>query len=384
MYEDDINIDLSDIPEIIDFSKGRKNPFAGRFKNVIKRIILTVVFFVMISISQSVYALTEEEAVLWANAQIGEWSWFSDGTYSGQCTALISKFTWENFGFSLWFSPKDFASIVVSASSDTWVTIDQNVDAEDPAVGTVAKLVTRDTYALVSGVLRPPYNGKSGHQIPAPTVSMSGDTIIINEGEMANFSVTFNGIAPLKLVYREGSEEKTFNLYTREGSRTGTTAGWWFVNPSETTEYTLVSVEDSSFHKQKVALSGSFLVYIRTNQDEIITTVDGKILELDVPPQTVNNRTLVPLRAIFEGMGAVVDWQDDTQTVFAKKGNTVVKLTIGNTSPTVNGVTHLIDQPGIVIDGRTYVPLRFAAEAFGGSVDWDPAARIIHIKSLRK
>ena len=116
-----------------------------------------------------------------------------------------------------------------------------------------------------------------------------------------------------------------------------------------------------------------------TNDIKVI--LDGKPLFFDVPPQMLNGRTLVPLRAIFEEMGASIVWDGVTQTVTATKGDTVVVLTIGSTSPTVNGRVVTIDQPGIVVDGRTLAPLRFVAEAFGGTVEWDGATNTASITS---
>jgi len=88
---------------------------------------------------------------------------------------------------------------------------------------------------------------------------------------------------------------------------------------------------------------------------------------------------MVPLRAIFEAMEASVSWDAQTQTVTGTRGNTVVTLTIGSTSPTVNNRTVTIDQPGVIIDGRTLVPLRFVGEAFGATVDWDSSTRLVTI-----
>jgi len=105
--------------------------------------------------------------------------------------------------------------------------------------------------------------------------------------------------------------------------------------------------------------------------NEIKVILDGALLFFDVPPQIENGRTLVPLRAIFEALGAVIEWEGDTQTVTASKDGTVVVLTIGSAAPTINGQTIAIDQPGIIVNGRTLAPLRFVAEAFGGKVEWD-------------
>jgi hypothetical protein len=108
---------------------------------------------------------------------------------------------------------------------------------------------------------------------------------------------------------------------------------------------------------------------------EIKVTLDGAALSFEVPPQIINGRTMVPLRAIFEAMGAEVVWDPDPQTVTATKGDLAVVLIIGDTSPTVDGEAVALDQPGVIVDGRTLAPLRFVAEAFGGTVDWVEATQ---------
>lgn len=102
----------------------------------------------------------------------------------------------------------------------------------------------------------------------------------------------------------------------------------------------------------------------------ISVVLDGKALEFDVPPQMQNDRVLVPLRVIFEGLGADVEWDGDTETVTAEKEGTVIILTIGGAEPTVNGEIVEIDQPAILVGNRTLVPIRFVSEAFGCDVDW--------------
>jgi len=105
-------------------------------------------------------------------------------------------------------------------------------------------------------------------------------------------------------------------------------------------------------------------------EKEITVIINGEIILFDVAPQIVNDRILVPVRAIFEAMGAEVSWDGDTDTVTAVKGETVVVLTIGDFNPTVNGVAVEIDQCGIIVDSRALAPLRFVGEAFGGTVEW--------------
>ena len=111
----------------------------------------------------------------------------------------------------------------------------------------------------------------------------------------------------------------------------------------------------------------------------ITVLLNGEALSFDVPAQMINNRVMLPMRGIFEAMGAEVRWNGETQTVTATKDNTTVAFTIGSSYPTVNGVTVPIDQPGVIVRGTTLAPLRFVAEAFGGSVRWDGEARTAQI-----
>jgi len=105
--------------------------------------------------------------------------------------------------------------------------------------------------------------------------------------------------------------------------------------------------------------------------DEATVVFNGKVLEFDVAPRLINDRVMVPLRAIFEKCGAVVEWDGETQTATGTKGDDVVVITIGDPKPTVNGEVVEIDQPAVLVFWRTLAPLRFVAEAFGGTVKWE-------------
>lgn len=80
----------------------------------------------------------------------------------------------------------------------------------------------------------------------------------------------------------------------------------------------------------------------------------------------------MPLRGVFESLGAEVSWNGETRSVIAVKNNTVVELQIGNPTATVNGDPVTIDVPPELREGRTFVPLRFISESLGAVVDWEP------------
>lgn len=115
--------------------------------------------------------------------------------------------------------------------------------------------------------------------------------------------------------------------------------------------------------------------------DSIRVTVDGRLLSFDVPPQIVDGRTLVPLRAIFEALGASITWDGATQTVTAVRGDRTVILQVGAPTATVNGQPVTLAVPAQIIGGRTMVPLRFVAEALGAGVEWEGETRTARITS---
>ncbi len=100
-------------------------------------------------------------------------------------------------------------------------------------------------------------------------------------------------------------------------------------------------------------------------------------IAFDVPPQIINSRTMVPLRAIFEALGASVEWNGETQTVTSMRNSTIVQLTIGSPTMYVNYAPVALDSPACIVNSRTLVPVRAISEAFGISVEWDGANRIV-------
>lgn len=114
---------------------------------------------------------------------------------------------------------------------------------------------------------------------------------------------------------------------------------------------------------------------------EIKVTLDGEELSFDVKPQLINDRTMVPMRKIFEAMGAQVEWDDDNQTVTATRNNIVVKMQIGNSVINVGGTEVTLDVPPQLIDDRTLVPVRAVAESFLSKVDWNNDSSTVIITS---
>ena len=92
---------------------------------------------------------------------------------------------------------------------------------------------------------------------------------------------------------------------------------------------------------------------------------------MDAAPFIANERALVPMRYLADALGAQTTWDAATQTVTITKGGTTVELTIGSTAITTNGQTSQMDTAPIIVNGRTYLPARYVAEAFGCNVSWE-------------
>lgn len=114
--------------------------------------------------------------------------------------------------------------------------------------------------------------------------------------------------------------------------------------------------------------------------------LDGQRLVFDQPPAAMNNRVLVPLRVIFEGLGATVEWDpNDNLTIRARKGSTTVQLTTGSSRMTKqvgsDKQSITLDVAPIALNNRTLVPVRAVSEAFDCQVSWDGSANRVNIST---
>jgi len=116
---------------------------------------------------------------------------------------------------------------------------------------------------------------------------------------------------------------------------------------------------------------------------QVKVLLDGKALDFDVPPVIEEGRTLVPLRALFEALGAEVIWNPETRQVTAQKEGLTLDLTVGSREAywkgPKDGQIVSLEVPPRIIGGRVLVPLRFVSEALDCRVDWDEATRTVRI-----
>ena len=127
-------------------------------------------------------------------------------------------------------------------------------------------------------------------------------------------------------------------------------------------------------------LTATITVYA---DNEISLYMDNKKIECDVPPKIMNNRTLVPVRALFDAFGAKVEWNANLRQVKIN-GTKEIILTIGSKAALVDGKRINMDTYAQIIDSRTLVPVRFISETFGYDVTWNSRQRKVYIDSPKE
>lgn len=113
---------------------------------------------------------------------------------------------------------------------------------------------------------------------------------------------------------------------------------------------------------------------------DITITINGEVLAVPQKPYlTDSGRTMVPMRAIFEKLGATVVWDPDTESIFAGSGDTIITLQIDNDLAYVNNQRVTLDAPARLDGEYTMVPARFVAQSLGYKVDWVPETETVVI-----
>jgi alpha-tubulin suppressor-like RCC1 family protein len=108
--------------------------------------------------------------------------------------------------------------------------------------------------------------------------------------------------------------------------------------------------------------------------------LNGEILSFQQYPDKINGTTMVPLRKIFESLGATIQWESTTQTISATRGNVRVKLSVNSETAFINDEKVHLEQAPFIRNELTLVPLRFITESFGGQVLWDENNKLIDLK----
>lgn len=115
--------------------------------------------------------------------------------------------------------------------------------------------------------------------------------------------------------------------------------------------------------------------------DSITVLLDGNPLAFETEPFISEGTTFVPMRAIFEALGAEVQWNGEERSVTSQKDSTEIKITIGSTAVYKNGEEETLLAAPVIVNDFTMVPLRFVSESFGCDVGWNAQKRTVVIST---
>ncbi len=133
-----------------------------------------------------------------------------------------------------------------------------------------------------------------------------------------------------------------------------------------------------------VMLISCFVCVTAFADEDIKVIIDGENLTMDQPPVLKDGRTLVPVRAIFEALGVKVGWDDATKTATGDKDGKEIKIKIDEKTACVDGREVALDVPAQIINSRTLVPVRFISESLGASVAWNGDTKTVTITSAKE
>lgn len=126
-------------------------------------------------------------------------------------------------------------------------------------------------------------------------------------------------------------------------------------------------------------LSGVMLMPSVFANGDIEVYLDGSKIGFDQPPIIYNDRTMVPMRAIFEALGLTVQWFEEDKRVTAYNNDIKMTMYIGDDKITLNKKAYKTDTAPIIIENRTLVPLRAISELLNSKVEWDGENRVVTI-----
>ncbi|MGU3473475.1 stalk domain-containing protein [Paenibacillus sp. D51F] len=114
----------------------------------------------------------------------------------------------------------------------------------------------------------------------------------------------------------------------------------------------------------------------------IVIMLDGKKLAVRMSPVILKGSILVPMKDIFKALGSELSWDPKTRTLLASSGGYFsMSLKVGASHAVVNGKSVKLDSPAVILNGTTFVPIRFVSETMGAEVKWDAKSRIVRISS---
>ncbi|MEC0183518.1 stalk domain-containing protein [Paenibacillus peoriae] len=130
-----------------------------------------------------------------------------------------------------------------------------------------------------------------------------------------------------------------------------------------------------------LALTSTFASLAGAQSGDIKVIINGVAQQYTQSPVVSQNTTLVPLRGVFESLGAQVEWDSKAKKVTASKNDDTLTLNVGSKLAYKNNAPVQLDAATQIQKGQVFVPLRFVSQSLGAKVDWNQTTRIVTISN---
>lgn len=158
----------------------------------------------------------------------------------------------------------------------------------------------------------------------------------------------------------------------------------FYINPDGVLQVSVANSGDTD------VIIGTYQTWRKISSNKIVLkignqymTVNGMSKEIDpgrgTGPVIVDNRTLIPIRALVEELGGSVDWDGNERKVTVSMNSKVIELWIDKKSTSVNGIDKETDVAPQIMNSRTMIPLRYVIDNLGYEVAWDGTTRTITV-----
>lgn len=205
------------------------------------------------------------------------------------------------------------------------------------------------------------------------TAEVTGNTITVTLKSVGTAKITVSAAEGNNFLAKDATYDLTVQKKKSSASSSATTTDKDKDNNKttdndKTTDNNQTKDDNSAAEKSKV---------IKLQIGSRIVNVDNEAVIYDAAPVIRNDRTLVPIRIVTETLGGKVDWNGVTKEVTLNIDGKEIKMTIGKT----------LEKYGVapvIVDGRTFVPVRFVADELGATVAWDDATKTVTITKIEK
>ena len=264
----------------------------------------------------------------------------------------------------------------------TWVSGDTDIATVENGTITALKVGSADITATVIG-----YNDEvQASEQCTVTVGRKSS----GGGYIPQKTLTFDTNGGSKINAVTDNYGKTIVLADYTPKRTGYDFVGWYKDKelTEKIEYAILDYDMTVYAKWQAngedTEDGTVETKIILVINDKTAVIDGKAVTNDVAPLIVNGRTYTPARFVAEALGAKVEWNESTRTVTITKDDTNIVLLIDSATAYVNGEAVKMDASAFIADGRTFTPARFVAENLGAQVEWDEATKTVTIIKYAK